>query len=186
MIQFDIKKLVPLFIMNDQNGYAVAKAIEAAISAMDRVVQNAIDCFLNIDTMPEWRLDEIARETDCAYDFFASVDEKRNWIKNAYKFGAILGTKAAVQRFLAGRFGYVDVTEAFEYDGDPFCFSVTIDGDVTADDWKWIRRAIEKTKNVRSFLDELQLGARFHLGMQTGGGVITSYPYNKMCGLDEI
>ena len=177
MIQFRIEKLVPLFLFNDKNGYAVAKAIEAALNAMDSVVQQGVDCIIDYDTMPEWRLDELAWETNCLYDYSAPVETKREWIKNAIPLHAIYGTLESLRYFLSGYFDAVVVDEAPIYNGDPFHFRVTLDG--VWDDAReaWARNAVAVAKNVRSVLDEIRAGTYCSLALTADGRILARFTY---------
>lgn len=177
MIDFRIERLVPLFLFNDKNGYAVAKAIEAALNAMNAVVQQGVDCVMDYDTMPEWRLDELAWESNCLYDYSAPVETKREWIKNAIPLYQIYGTLESIRHFLSGYFDGVDVEEAPIYNGEPYHFRVTVDGEWTDAKEAWARRAIAQAKNVRSVLDELRLGTRCNVAIMAEGAVLARFPY---------
>ena len=77
MIDFSIMQLFPDFLLADKNGFAMAKAIEKALQIMCDTVQTGVDTVQNVDKMPEWRLDEMAWELGCLYDYNASIDAKR-------------------------------------------------------------------------------------------------------------
>ena len=111
MFTFDVTRHVPRFILQDKNGYAVAKAIEAAVQIMNDTIQQGVDCVLNYDTMPEWRLDELAWETNCLYDYNADLETKRRWIKNAIPLYRLFGTPQAVYQYIGSYFGAVDLEE---------------------------------------------------------------------------
>ena len=159
MFDFDVEKWVPKFILGDKNGYAIAKAIEAAMRSMNTIVRQGLDCLLDYDTMPEWRLDELAWELNCLYDFNASIETKREWIKNATPYYRLFGTPQAVYKYLAGYFDDVELEEAWQYGGDPFHFRITVDGRWVDENEAWARKAIAAAKNVRSVLDSLAAGA---------------------------
>lgn len=156
---FDVEKYVPKFILGDKNGYAVAKAIETAMQKMNAIVKQSLDCLLDYDTMPEWRLDELAWELNCLYDFNASIETKREWIKNATPYYRLFGTPQAVYKYLAGYFDDVELEENWQYGGDPFHFRITVDGKWVDENEAWARKAIAAAKNVRSVLDSLAAGA---------------------------
>ena len=186
MIRFNIEKLVPLFIMNDQNGYAVAKAIEAAISAMDRVVQDGVDCLLDIEKMPEWRLDEVARETMCPYSNFASVDVKRTMIRDAMDVNRYFGTPGALKKYFEDLIGNTDILESSEYGGYPYHFRVAVEGEWTAEKSALASIIVQNVKNVRSVLDAIMIIFRTSasLGIAADGEFIASYIYPMTC--DEL
>lgn len=151
----DIARLVPRFILRDRSGYAMAKALEAGLSAFDQVISDGLDCLMKISAMPEWRLDEMAWEYGCLYDEAAPVEVKRQWIENAVPMNAILGTKEGVIQYLKPFFDDVEIQE----DGN-YVFHVSLFGELTPELEAWATKAIETAKNVRSVLgDALNVSA---------------------------
>lgn len=176
MFTFNIEQWVPKFILNDQNGYAIAKAIEVAMRKMDEVVSDGLACLYDFDTMPEWRLDELAWETNCLYDYDADIDTKREWIKNASRFYLTFGTPAGIIQYLEGMFGTVSVEEAGQYGADPYHFRVVVTGEWSEKNDAWSRKAVEATKNVRSILDNILFNS--------GGASIKLNVAAAVCGID--
>lgn len=176
-INFDIERLVPRFILRDHNGYALAKAIEAAFQYVAEAAENGLDIILDVDKMPEWRLDELAGELGCLYDYTADVETKRKWIKNAVPLFQAYGTPYGVLQFIASYFDSADLEENWEYDGDPFHFRVTVEGQWTPDKEAWARKAIEISKNVRSVLDSLRIGCKCSIGLSATCSMRAKYPY---------
>lgn len=86
MFQFDIQKWIPKFIWNDRNGHALAMAINAGLQMLNDSAAEGLKLINDYDDMPEWRLDELAWETNCLYDYNAPIETKRQWIKNALPF----------------------------------------------------------------------------------------------------
>ena len=159
--KFDLTRIVPRFILNDKNGYAIAKAMEAALNFFLAKCQEGLDCLQDVDKMPEWRLDEMAWECGCLYDENAGIEQKREWIRNATPLYAIWGTKKSVAEYLKGYFGEIEVEENWQYGGEPFHFRMTVGGEWTPENEAWARRAVEMAKNVRSVLDDLSAGTSF-------------------------
>jgi len=153
MMDFVVEQWVPKFIMNDQNGYALAKAIEAGIQMMNAIIANGVKLITDVDTMPEWRLDELAWEYNILYDYDQDVEAKRKWIKNAISMYSTYGTPKIIKDFLEARYGEgtVTVEEWFSYGGEPYHFRVIINGEES----DWAQEAIEKAQNVRSVLDSV-------------------------------
>ena len=176
MFTFKAEHWVPKFLLNDKNGYACAKAIEAAMQSMNDIVLQGIKCINDYDTMPEWRLDELAWETNCLYDYTADVACKREWIKNAVEYYAKYGTPDAIVKYLSGIFDNVVVEEPQDYGGDPFHFRVIVTGEWSdaADDWA--KKAVAATKNVRSVLDTITFNA--------GSVTIPLYVAAAACGVE--
>lgn len=156
MFSFDVTRHVPRFILQDKTGYAVAKAIEAAVQIMNDTIQQGVDCVLNYDTMPEWRLDELAWETNCPYDYNAAIEVKRRWIREADTLSELYGTSEGISRYMEGYFDAAALQEAWEYGGEPFHFRMLFPGSWTPEKVSWASTAIETVKNVRSVLDIYQ------------------------------
>lgn len=176
-IKFDIMRLVPRFLLRDHNGYALAKAIEAAFQYAAEAAENGLEVILDVDKMPEWRLDEMAVELNCLYDYTADVETKRKWIKNAIPLYQIYGTMDGVMQYISSYFENADLEESWEYNGQPFHFRVTVDGEWTPENEAWARNAIERAKNTRSVLDSLRIGSKCKIGLYATCSVLAKYPY---------
>ena len=157
-ITFNIERLVPRFILDDDNGHALAKAIERGLRYLAEKIEESIGIVLDPMKMPEWRLDEYAGELGCVYDYNGTIDQKRYWVINAQYLQSVFGTKQAIYNFLEGFFQEVRVEEWFEYNGEPYHFRVTVsDPNYTSEKNAWAVKAIEAVKNVRSRLDDITL-----------------------------
>lgn len=177
MFTIDIKKFTPKFILEDKNGKALAAAIEAGLNRMNAIIKQGVDCVNDTDTMPEWRLDEMAWETQCLYDYNANIETKREWIKNAIPYYRLYGTPQALYKYLSGYFDDIVLEESWVYGGEPFHFRVTVEGEWTPDNEAWARRAIAAAKNVRSILDGLSIGCACTIGMSVECGVLNRFTY---------
>ena len=149
----DIKQLFPRFLLADKNGYAMAKAIEAALKAFDTIAARGLAIWGDPETMPEWRLDELAWEYDIPYDYTADVEIKRNWIRDVYELYRYHGTPEGIRRYMDGYFDETNVEEAADYGGDPFHFRLTFQGTWNQAGIDWASKVVGKVKNVRSVLD---------------------------------
>lgn len=150
MIQPNLFHIFPKFIYDDETGYAMCKALEAGYKYFLEKAEDGVDCILNPDKMPEWRLDEMAWELNCLYDSDADVEVKREWINNAYKSYRIHGTAEGVRQYLKYYFGESSITELTGTNA--FKFDVAVSGLRSDENEAWIRAAVEKAKNVRSIL----------------------------------
>lgn len=187
MIPFDIAQMTPQFLMNDKNGYALAKAIEAGMRYFLDRLQAGIACVKDVESMPEWRLDEMAFELGCLYDYNADMESKRRWIREATPHFAAYGTPKAIYNFLDGLFDDVLLEESWLYGGETFHFRVIASGEWTKEKEKWALGAIEQAKNVRSVLDGFYPGRRARIGIQGEAGVIARFPFEitNMTELDK-
>ena len=170
-ITFDISQFLPRYLLNDKNGRALARAIEKAFQYVADKAEEGLDIIIDPDKMPEWRLDEVANEYGIPFDFSANLEQKRRWVKNALPMYRILGTKKSVLQYLEGYFEEIEIQESWEYDGDPFHFRVTVDGEWTPENEAWARKAIDRTKPVRCVLDGLRLGCRAGLAIVATGEI---------------
>ncbi|MBQ8708527.1 MAG: phage tail protein [Succinivibrionaceae bacterium] len=177
MIRFDLNRLYPKFILQDKNGYAIAKALEAGLKYFLDRCQEGLDCVLDPDKMPEWRLDEMAWELNSLYDYTADVASKRKWIKDAIPLYSIWGTPQSVVDYLSGYFDAVELEEFWQYGGDPYHFRVTLTGEWTAENEAWARRAINTAKNVRSVMDTLAAGAGAFIEVRAEQDAYWRFPY---------
>lgn len=177
MIGFDIERLVPEFLRNDKNGYAIAKAIEAGLKHFLARAKEGLACLQDVDSMPEWRLDEMAWELGCLYDYQADIEAKRRWIREATPMFYAYGTPKAIYNFLEGFFDRVELEEWWQYGGEPYHFRVTVSGDWTTDNEEWMRKAIAQAKNVRSILDDLSVGSGTNIRVHGEGEVLGRFLY---------
>ncbi|MBQ7214316.1 MAG: hypothetical protein IJS25_07280 [Bacteroidales bacterium] len=176
MLTFNIEEWVPRFIYNDKNGHAIAKAIEVALRRMNDIVARGLACVTDFDAMPEWRLDELAWETDCVYDYTADIETKREWIKNASRFYLNFGTRTGVTQYLNGAFESASVEEADAYGGEPYHFRVIVTGVWSDEADAWARTAVAATMNARSVLDNIIFNG--------GGTELELYTGAAVCGME--
>lgn len=171
---FDITRLFPRFILRDITGNAMARAIAAGLSYFLTQAKKGLDTLQDVDAMPEWRLDELAWEYNCLYDFNADADVKREWIRDAMKNYALHGTAEGVRQYLKTYFGESSVDEFWEYaDGVAGEFNVTVTGIRSDENELWIRKAVEKAKNVRSTLNNIVFnGGESEMYIKAGVDVI--------------
>lgn len=192
MMDIDIRGLVPRFILRDQNGYALAKALEAGLKAFLSIAQGGLDTWGDVDMMPEWRLDEMAWEYGIPFDYTAEVEVKRAWIRDAWALSRLYGTPEGMRKYLAGYFDGAKVQEAAEYDGDPYHFQILLEGEWNAAKVAWAQAAAEATKNVRSVLDGMRVLVpdisalhQLYVGLALYGAENVSFGATEQPDLDE-
>lgn len=151
----NIFQIFPRFILEDTDGFAMCQALAAGLNYFLEKAQEGLDIALNVDEMPEWRLDEMAWELDCLYDYEADIEIKRGWIRDAYKNYRVHGTAEGVRQYLKTYFGESSVSEFWEFSGQPGQFNVNVTGMRTDANEAWIRKACAKAKNVRSELNNI-------------------------------
>lgn len=142
------------------------KKIRASAQALDfqfQSVTNAIREVLHIPRLDELNgtiLDYLAEQLHV--DFYEplglSDETKRNLIRESIALHRLKGTPAAVERLAKAAFRDAEVTEWFQYSGKPYSFRVKSHGYIqTPDGWKTFLRMLNAAKNVRSWLDGIDL-----------------------------
>lgn len=171
MMDFDIRSLVPRFILNDKDGYAMARALEEGLRAFLRVCRQGVDNWGNVDEMPEWRLDELAWEYNIPYDYHAGIEVKREWIRNAYSLSRLYGTPEGIVQYLSSYFEDAVLQENWEYGGDPYHFRLLLPNSWTPENLQWAATAIKNVKNVRSVLDGYTFEGKWPKTIYAGGAL---------------
>ena len=117
-------ELLPQFMRDDS-------AVQGLAAGVDTVIRGAVPALLNLSTwdriehLTEADLDELAWEMNLLwYDKSASLEVKRQVVRDGYKTWATLGTKSAVENIIQIYFGYGCIEEWWEYDGEPGHFKV--------------------------------------------------------------
>ena len=117
-------RLLPQFMRDD-------KAVQGLSAAIDEIVPSLSDSLSvlstwnEVDRMTEAELDALAWELNILwYDTGATIDIKRELIKNSDMVYKKLGTKWAVENVIDTYFGEGTVQEWWEYGGDPGHFNV--------------------------------------------------------------
>ena len=176
MIDFDIAQIFPKFLLNDRNGLALAKAIEAGLNYFLAKCQDGLDTLLDVDKMPEWRLDELAWEEDIRwYDGSATLEQQRQTVLDARKTYARLGTPDAILRAINGIFGAGRVEEWWEYSGDPYHFKIYVTDETAATSKRELLLSmLAIAANARSVLDEIIYSG--------ASGSTTCYPMTQAIG----
>lgn len=105
-VEFDMSHLIPRFLMNDKNGYALAKAIESCLICVVDIVAAGLLELLDVIHMSEWRLDEMAWEWNVTwYDYDADIETKRRTIAGMRSVFRTAGTPSAVKTVVEQYFG---------------------------------------------------------------------------------
>ena len=180
-MEFDVREAVPKFLLRDKNGYAIAMAIQAGMEYMLGRVDAGLAILHDVDEMPEWRLDEVAWETNCLYDYTAGIEAKREWIRNAWKNSLLHGTPAGVMQYIQPFFPEAKMEEWDEYGGEPYHFKIDLGEEWSPESELVLVNAIDKGKNVRSVLDEVSTGTSE--GLEIGAESDWRTLFDLRCGM---
>jgi len=150
----DAQLELPAFLANDRNGAALKAAMESALKRFLGDVANAWDALYNPDSMPEWRLDDMAWEWNMIwYDYAMPVEIKRAMVKRAEEISRGIGTPGLLKSMLETVFESVNILIGPEYGGDPYHFRVEIGGNRAGELEAWALRAVDIFKPLRSEFD---------------------------------
>lgn len=152
----DFVKQLPQPLTYDTKMTALAQAAAEELLKVSGLTQKVL-IYTNIEQLPEELLDILAYDLHCDwYDCKYPLDVKRKILKNNIKIHRKLGTKYAVERALADVYSTAEVKEWFEYNGNPYCFKVTVNVSKTGIDESTageIEAKMKFYKNARSHCD---------------------------------
>ena len=149
---------LPSVLAEDESLSALARAAAEQFQALIQNVESA-SILINIDKLPEAALDILARDFRVDwYDSNASLEQKRQLIRTALDVHRHKGTKAAVETAVSAIVPGAVVEEWFEYDGEPYCFRISMETDghdlnITAQ--RRLVRNVQYYKNARSRLESI-------------------------------
>ena len=148
------KNLLPVNLQGDKN-------IEAICEAIDRVfsLENDLSKLLIylIDQVEESALNFLAWQFHIeGYDQAQTIEEKRNLIKSSIELHRYKGTPYAIKKVFQALNLEAELSEWFDYNGDPYRFKVLVKS-IIQDEDTYIRltKLINEYKNVRSWLDAI-------------------------------
>ena len=126
-------EIVPQFMQQDPAVQGLAAGVDSIIREAAPIIEN-ITTWSRVDHLPESELDALASEMNLLwYDRNASVDVKRQIVKDGYATWQKLGSKWAVENFARTYLGECHVEEWFEYDGDPGHFRIITAAEITSE-----------------------------------------------------
>lgn len=166
-------RLLPAFMRGDVAVKGLAAGIDAIIPQLSESVK-LLSTWDHIDDLSETELDNLAWELNILwYDKAASIDAKREVIKNSDMVYKHLGTKWAVENVINSYFGEGYIREWFEYEGEPGHFRVySTNPTLTNERLLEFMNLLGKVKRASSILDgifitltgemKLSAGVRLH------------------------
>lgn len=117
-------KLLPQFMRNDDAVRGLAAGIDQIVPKLAGSI-SLLPTWNSIDYLSSDQLDELAWELNIPwYDTTATLDIKRDVIRNSDKVYKHIGTKWAVENIIKTYFGDGYIMEWFEYEGEPGHFQV--------------------------------------------------------------
>lgn len=162
-------RLLPQFMRNDDAVKGLAAGIDEVIKNLTNAVTklSTWDC---IDQLSETELDDLAWELNIRwYDKNASLDARRDVIKNSDLVYQHLGTKFAVENVIKSYFGDGKVQEWFEYGGEPGHFRITSKNpSLSAERLTEFLNLVSNVKRASSKLDNVLIELSGQMTISTG------------------
>jgi phage tail P2-like protein len=150
-------QLLPAWMRDDEANIALAKACDSLFQSPATRIKT-IRTWDQIDNLSNEELDEMAWELDIDWWQSAwSLERKRATVKIASKVKEKRGTKWAVEQLVAAAFGVGEVTEWFEYGGEPYYFKIRTNATLTEDGMATFLSMIERVKSARSHIEAIEV-----------------------------
>ncbi|MCD8204482.1 MAG: phage tail protein I [Coprobacillus sp.] len=167
--------LLPGNVKNDP----VIQAYSAALQCGTRLIYHyaqTVYIYCSIDTAPEEILDYLAVELRTQYySEDLDIETKRSLVRNTLLWYMTAGTPAAVEELVEIVFGYGEVQEWFEYDGEPYWFKIVTDTPLGEDNVAYFSEMVKRVKNTRSHLGSISVHREADLDFYAGVGGHSSY-----------
>lgn len=149
----DLLSLQTAQMQKDSTVIALCKALNPKFQQLGKEVKACL-IYSRIDYLGSYILDELAWQMHVDwYKATASIDVKRNLIKNALKIHRHKGTPYAVEQVVKDYFGDGYVEEWFEYAGAPYMFRVIVNICALENGLNEFYKILDSVKNTRSHLE---------------------------------
>lgn len=180
----EILDLLP-YTFKDPKDIALSKALKKATTYVYDVLSSNVILWADIDNAKEEFLDVMAVELDCPfYDVNMTIEQKRAIVKSSFAYNSRIGTVSSVKKALEATFGGGNVSEWFEYGGDPYYFKAEItrsDNIATSyNNFDYFIKVLEKVKNKRSKLEGITINERLKGNLYFGGAVVRTKRYTTI------
>lgn len=155
----NLLRALPEVLRNDESMAALAASVAQVLAQRPEEIQR-LAIYPRIDELPEELLDILAYDFKVDWwDADYTLEEKRQILKDNWHVHRILGTKAAVETAISAIYPGTQVSEWFEYNGEPYHFKLLIDSTydgVNPEKHQRVLDRVEYYKNLRSVLDEIE------------------------------
>ena len=164
-------ELLPKFMQDDVFNIGLANGIDDFIRKL-KATFDTFSVWDLVDELTEVELDKLAWELNIEwYRQAASVEVKRQRIKDSSFTHSKRGTKWAVEKVINTYFGDGYIQEWFEYEGEPGHFKVfSSNPTITDEKIQEFLEILNKVKRARSHLDGITISLTGQMKLHTGGG----------------
>lgn len=164
----EMLKLLPNWMRTDEANIALSSAMDELFKVPGERVKTP-RVWDQLENLTDEELDETAWEL--GIDWWVSAWERDQKIRTIKMAGAIMekrGTKWAVEQLTIAAFGIGEVTEWFEYGGDPYYFKILTNATLTPGGIQQILNMIGKVKNARSHIEAISVTRRIDQRLYAG------------------
>ena len=155
----NLLRTLPDVLKSDESMAALVVSVAQVLSERLSEIQR-LTIYSRIDELPEELLDILAYDFKVDWwDGDYTLKEKRKTLKDSWRVHRMLGTKAAVETAISAIYQNTQVSEWFEYNGEPYHFKLLIDATYENVDPAKHQRVLDRVeyyKNLRSVLDEVE------------------------------
>lgn len=174
--------ILPQNLLADAQIYAAARALDDELQKVTAATRDAL-ILPRIDELSEEVIDLLAWQWSVDfYDELKSLAEKSNAVKQSIAMHRIKGTRRAVELALHMVYTSGEVSEWFEYGGQPYYFRVRFiePENIRTEDVDRVIRIINTVKNTRSWLESIGFTRHVPMGLYHGTVISTNKTYRLM------
>lgn len=170
----DFVKLLPQFMRDDSAVIGLAKGLDSIVPGLAASLPT-LTTWDHIDELSERELDDLAVELNILwYDVGATINTKRDLVKNSMDVYRHLGTKWAVESVIQSYFGDGYIAEWFDYDGQPGHFRVySTNPSLTDEKLLEFLNLLDKVKRASSILDGVFISLTGQMNLYAGVAIHT-------------
>lgn len=156
----NMMQMLPRVLLEDEGMAALANSVAAVLEKRRGEVQN-IAIYTRIDQLPGDLLDILARDFKIDWwDNRLDLQTKRQLLKDCWHTHRILGTKEAVVRTLRTLYGFFDIREWWEYEGEPGYFRIETESFPLICELKQFLGALDGVKRLSAHLEKIDVTAK--------------------------
>ena len=168
LYESELVSILPDYLKKDNHVKAFCYAVDKQVKKiLDRC--KSLEIWSNLPEVDETLLDYLAAELRTQYySTDLSVDVKRNLIANTLIWYQKAGTVAAVDELVSAVFGG-EVSEWYEYGGDPHHFKIVTDNpNITGDSLQEFGDVISMIKRKTAILDSVEIALSAYMNIYYG------------------
>ena len=154
----DFIQLMPAFMKEDEAVQGLSEGVNRVTEELAAKIR-LFSTWNQIDNMTAAELDMLAEELHISwYDKTASMDVKREIIKNSDMVHSKMGTNWAVQNVIETYFGSGEIQDWYDYGGEPYHFKIiTSNQNITTGAAEKFLSILDKVKRKTTFLDGIKV-----------------------------